>query len=395
MRFHLLSTPNTRTTHQFELDGFCLRTILFASLLKQLGHTVILYGVESNDAPCDEFVSCLSEAERVGFLAGTPYQYATFDGSPAFLTYNTRAALHIRNRKQPGDIIATIGGSAQQQVAEHHPELRFLEYSIGYRGIVAPYRVYQSHIWRHVVHGFQGVEGGRVTDAVIPPWFPIEDFPFTTNPDPYVVFCGRLIQNKGLAVACEAAKAAGVPLKVIGHGEAKNVTYGEYLGPVSHQVRNEVLSKAIACLMPTQYIEPFGNVAAEAQLCGTPIISTEFGAFVESVEQGRTGYRCGVLGDYVHAIDLCRDLSRTYVRARAERLYSTHAALKNYATYFARMDALASPEGVHSPASTLDSDTGHLYGSPQSASRRNRPTETAIGDWHRYQPDDVPAAATA
>lgn len=342
MRFHLLSVPNTVLTADFPLDGFCHRTRMFAALLKRLGHEVVLYGVEGSDTPCDQFVACLSRAEYDGFVGATPYQHVPFEPStPLFLTFNTRAAQTIRGLKRPGDVIATIAGAAQAFVAEHHPELRFLEYSIGYRGICAPYRVYESHAWRHVVHGYTGVDGGRDFDTVIPPWF--DDMP-TASPEPYVLYCGRLVESKGIKTACDATQHAGVKLVLVGHGNEALVTYGEYLGAVPNEERNRLMAGARAVLMPTQYIEPFGNVSAEAQLCGTPVISTDHGAFTETVEQGASGYRCTTLGEFVQAIDLSRYLDRAYIRRRAQRLWSTETAMALYAAYFRRLD-LVGKEG--------------------------------------------------
>ena len=49
-----------------------------------------------------------------------------------------------------------------------------------------------------------------------------------------------------------------------------------------------VLGDCVAVLCLTSYLEPFGCVAVEAQLCGTPVISTDFGGMVETVEQFKT-----------------------------------------------------------------------------------------------------------
>ncbi len=367
MRVHLLSVPNCPTDPAtYPLDGFCHRTWLFAALLKRLGHEVIAYGVEGSTTPCDTQVVCVSQKEWKDFLGAVEYQNVPFEeSSPLFLTFNTRAALHLRAIKGKGDIIATIGGSAQRFVAEHHPELRFLEYSIGYRGVTASYRVFQSHAWRHVVSGFTGVDGGRVFDGVIPPWFNVETFP-TRAAEDYVIYCGRLVASKGIAAACRAAEEAGVRLVLVGHGDAKLVTYGDYLGPVPTEERNRLLAGARACLMPTQYCEPFGNVSAEAQLCGVPVLGPNLGGFTESIEHGMSGYRCVTLGEYVQGIDAARSLDRSAIRARAQRLYGCDAADAAYTGYFARL-AVAPGAGADSLDFTLDAT--EAYGSAGSSRR--------------------------
>lgn len=358
MRFHLLSVPNTVLTADFPLDGFCHRTRMFAALLKRLGHEVFLYGVEGSDTPCDQFFACLTRAEYDGFVGATPYQHVPFDPStPLFITFNTRAAQTIRSMKQSGDVIATIAGAAQAFIAEHHPELRFLEFSIGYRGICAPYRVYESHAWRHVVHGYTGVDGGRDFDTVIPPWWDPEDFTATTSPESYVLYCGRIVASKGIRTACQAAERAGVRLVLAGHGDPALITYGDFVGAVGPIERNALLSKARAVLMPTQYLEPFGNVSAEAQLSGTPVISTDHGAFVETVEHGTSGYRCNTLGEFVQAIDLAQDLDREQIAVRARKLWSTDTAMLSYAAYFRRLDLVGKDGwGDLSPGLTMRTD---------------------------------------
>lgn len=342
MRVHLLGIPSCQTTRAYNLDGFNMATIRFAEVLRRLGAYVILYGSEETDAPCVDFVTCITKQEISDLLRDGPYQRVNYDaGNPIFTTFNARAGNHIRDIKQPGDIIATICGTAQQHVWQQNPELLCLEYSIGYRGIFAPFRVYQSHAWRHVAFGYTGIDGGREFDEVIPPCYEVDDFPLLEGASNFVAYCGRLDSGKGIQTACEAAKAAGIELVVIGHGDTKNITYGSYVGAVSNEERNKILAGARAVLMPTRYVEPFGNVCAEAQLCGTPVISTDYGSFTETVEHGRTGFRCAHLGGFVQAIHDAAGLDKRYIRERARRLWSMEAAVENYRRYFTRLSFMA------------------------------------------------------
>lgn len=348
-RIHLLALPNVQTTRDYSLCGFCIATIRFAKLLKSLGHEVILYASELNEAPCDELVTVITKEEQEVILANTrnpkgeveatPYQYAYIEEwSPLFQLSNGRIIREIAARKKPGDFICGIGGYSQRSVAEAHPDLPFVEYSIGYNGSFSQFRVFESVAWQHHTYGAQKIEDGRFFDAVIPCSYDPDEFPFSPNKSDFVLYVGRLIPRKGIEIACQAAEVACVPLKVIGHGDASLVTHGaEYLGALSSEKRNVWMSKARAVFTPTLYIEPFNQVAVEAQLCGTPVISTPWGGFTETIEQGVTGFRCHYLGEFADALEKVKKLDPAYIRSRAVEKYSIATVREQYRDYFDRL----------------------------------------------------------
>lgn len=343
MRFHLLALPNVQTTKEYDLCGFCMATIRFAKLLKSLGHQVILYASEENEAPCDELVTVITkeEIETIWSLNDGKYQLAYIEPwNPLWMMSNGRIIREIKKRKQPRDVILTIGGASQEPVAKAHPDLFTVEYSIGYRGSFSKFRIFESHVWRHWTYAAQQIEDGRFFDDVIPCSFDPEEFRFEKTKEPFLLYVGRLVHRKGLQIVCQAAQAANVPLKLIGHGDQSLVTYGEYLGALPNAERNEWMSRARAVICPTMYIEPFCCVAVEAQLCGTPVISTDFGGFVETVEHGKTGYRCSYLGEFVQAIEDVKHLDHNYIRERALNNYSIDAVRWKYERYFKRLETL-------------------------------------------------------
>lgn len=344
MRFHLLALPNSQSTKAYSLCGFCQATIRFATLLKGLGHTVILYASEENEAPCDELVMVITKEEQETLLAATkpeptPYQYAYIEEwSPIWQLANARMIKAIGKRKQPKDFICSIGGASQKSVADAHPEMMFVEYSIGYNGSFSKYRVFESRAWQHTIYGAQQINDGRYYDAVIPLFYDPAEFPCQEQKEPFALYVGRLIPRKGVVIACRAAEAAGVPLKVIGHGDKAMVTHGaEYLGAVDSVERNKWMARAQCVLTPTMYIEPFNQVAVEAQLCGTPVVATDFGGFTETIKHGHTGFRCNYLGEFAQAINDCTKLKPSYIRSRAVEKYSIEAVAPQYQKYFERL----------------------------------------------------------
>lgn len=340
-RVHLLGLPSAGTTRDYHLCGFTQATIRFDRLLEGLGYHVTLYGSEENEAPCDELVTVITKEEQATILNGMPYQIAALhnQAAPLWALANNRMISAIGKRKEPRDFICTIGGTSQEPVARAHPDLMTVEYSIGYVSSFADYRVYESHVWRAMTHGFQNQIDGRFFDDVIPLFFDPLEFQMNKPSDPpFALYVGRLIPKKGLSIACKAAAKAGIPLKVIGHGDTSLVTDGaEYLGEVSVAERNDWMSRATALLCPTLYVEPFGSVAVEAQMCGTPVISTDFGGFVETVEQGKTGFRCRFMGEFFQALHDVSGLDRSYIRQRAIEKYAMDSVKLDYQRYFERL----------------------------------------------------------
>ena len=79
-----------------------------------------------------------------------------------------------------------------------------------------------------------------------------------------------------------------------------------------------MLGRACAMIFPIRWPEPFGLVMVEAMACGTPVVTTNWGAAPELVDDGVTGFRRDGDDDLVEAIGAARTLS-TRRRAGAGR----------------------------------------------------------------------------
>lgn len=356
MRVHLLALPNVQTTKDYDLDGFCTITMRFAEVLKRLGAHVTLYAGEENEAPCDELVTVVTKAEQLNAMKRPEggyyeYQHARIEpDNPLWQLVNPRMVAEIGKRKQPRDYICLVGGGSQQLVTNAHPELMTVEYSIGYIGNYSKYRVFQSQAWRHHCYGLQHITDVRHYDAVIPGFFNEDAFPFYPNAEDrgdYLLYVGRFISKKGIAIVNEVGQRTGLPIKWVGHlhpasaDPSKLMTCGEVVpGPVHDPVRNELMARARALICPTCYIEPYGCISPEAQLCGTPVISTDCGGFTETVINGVTGYRCTILREYLAAVDAVTQLDRQTIRTIARQRFGMDAAVREYGAYFSRLETL-------------------------------------------------------
>lgn len=340
MRFHLVSLPHTHTTDEFSACAFTEKVRKFAIMMTDLGHEVFLYAGAANEAPCTEHIACLSEEARRAATAGNHYCMASFDASlPHWRTFNGNVIREIGQRIQPQDFICLIGGYSHKAIADAFPHHMAVEFGIGYPGTFAKYRVFESYAWMHTVYGAQARDpaaaDGVWFDDVIPGYFEVERFPFSAEKDDYYFFIGRLIDRKGYNIAAEVCQKLGKRLLIAGQGTPPK--YGEYLGVIGPEERGQIMARAKAVFVPTTYIEPFGNVAVEAQGCGTPVISTDWGAMTETVEQGKTGFRCRTFRQFLEAAENVGTLDPHYIRQRAINTYSLGVIGRRYDDYFRRL----------------------------------------------------------
>jgi glycosyltransferase involved in cell wall biosynthesis len=109
----------------------------------------------------------------------------------------------------------------------------------------------------------------------------------------YALVVGELVRHKRIDQALEAARVAGVPIKVVGDGadgERLRAEYGataEFLGRVDDTDLARLYSRARVLVMTS--IEEFGLTAVEAQASGCPVLAVSAGGVLETVIDGVTG----------------------------------------------------------------------------------------------------------
>lgn len=355
MTVHLIApSPHSETTHRFDVDAFAAKCRRLGTMLTSQGYKVILYGGPENESDVFEHVPLVTREEQLNWFGNFDPMvdiFNTFDvDHPAWVAFNARAILEIQKRVEPQDILGLSMGLAHKPIADAFPALLAVETGIGYPGVFAPYRVFESYAWAHYLAKPDDV---RLFDTVIPNSYDDEEFPLGSGQGGYHLFMGRFIKRKGIEIAVEATKRLGVELIMAGPGvlESDDNTYRgvdltvsgdhiRHIGSVTGPAKAKLMGDAEVVWMPTTYLEPFGSVATESMTTGTPVIATDWGAFTETIAHGLSGYRCRTLRQFVEAGEAAKTLDRAAVREYARSKYSTAVVAPQYDRYFKQLSTL-------------------------------------------------------
>ncbi|MDB5559379.1 MAG: glycosyltransferase [Enterovirga sp.] len=167
----------------------------------------------------------------------------------------------------------------------------------------------------------------------------------------FAMFLGRVCPEKGLHLALDAAKAAGVPLLAAGEvfsypahrryfDEEVRPRLGpqhRFLGPVGFARKRRLLTAARCLLVPSLAPETSSLVAREAAACGTPVIAFPNGALAEAVEHGRTGFLVDDVAGMAAAIRRAGEIDPRTCRETARRRFAKETMISAYLALYARL----------------------------------------------------------
>ena len=159
----------------------------------------------------------------------------------------------------------------------------------------------------------------------VPNGIDIDRFPFCETKQTYLVWLGRVCEEKGLHIATEVAERTELPLVIMGpsylfpsHQEYfdeqvqpfldRNPNF-TYVGSPSVAEKAAILSKARALLAPSLVEETSSLVSLEAMACGTPVIAFRRGALPEVVIDGVTGLIVDKIDEMITAVGQVNEIS--------------------------------------------------------------------------------------
>ena len=182
----------------------------------------------------------------------------------------------------------------------------------------------------------------------------VNRFDLQTKKQDYVLWLGRICEEKGTHVALDAAAKAGVPIVIAGsvYPFAYHQAYFEhsilprlqkmgdqarFVSAPSFATKLELLRNARSLLITSTAEETSSLVAMEAAVCGTPVVAVKRGALPEIVEHGVTGILARNEAKLVQAIGEVSSIRPQACRIHAVENFSAARMADDYRKLYSKL----------------------------------------------------------
>jgi len=334
MRIAVISTPFVRVPPN-GYGGTELFCGQLAEALVERGHEVTLFAT--------------GDSQFSGQVAAC-FPTATWPPSESVDRAHVRFCLHEISRDRQGYDAVQINSALGLKVAR---DLGIpVVYTLHHHYEEKLSRVYAAHPEVHYVAISQRQldrEAPLRHATVIYHGIKVDDYPLSRRDEGYVLHLGRFAREKGTHLAIDAAIAAKTPIVVAGRVH-ENPDDQEYFdtelvsrfnlpgvllgGEAGHRRKVALMQQARAVLCPILWEEPFGLVAIEAMLTGTPVIGFARGSLPEIIDDGITGILVSDVQEMTRAIALAAQLDREACAARARERFSSERMAADYERVF-------------------------------------------------------------
>jgi glycosyltransferase involved in cell wall biosynthesis len=171
----------------------------------------------------------------------------------------------------------------------------------------------------------------------------LDRFPPQRAKGDYLLWIGRICEEKGPHLAIDVAQRAGLPLTMAGtvypfsyHQQffareiAPRLSSVNYIDSPSFDEKLKLLQNARAVLLTSTVNETSSLVAMEAMACGTPVVAFRRGAFPEVVADGVTGFICDDLDAMADGVSRVHEIDPVACRRRVEKFFSSKGMALDY-----------------------------------------------------------------
>jgi glycosyltransferase involved in cell wall biosynthesis len=159
----------------------------------------------------------------------------------------------------------------------------------------------------------------------------------------YLLFIGRLCEDKGTAPAIEIARRLQLQIVLAGkvdeadrgyfENQVKphiNPPHVEFVGEVDHRAKVELYRKAIATVYPINFDEPFGLVMAESLAAGTPVMAFDRGSVREVLSDGDTAVIAHDVEELIQRFGQIQEIRPENCKQRVQDLFSKERMVDQY-----------------------------------------------------------------